>query len=191
MSDLADTLRGALDPSTADPSLPDGVPAAVVVPLVEAGDPSLLFTRRTQDVRTHKGEISFPGGARHPEDGSLLETALRETEEEVGIPRDRFEVLGRLRYMRAAVSGFVVVPYVARLSERPAVRPNPAEVDEVLELDLGRLAAAERLEERTWGRGSYHTYTYRLDGHVVWGLTGRILHHLFESLRQKGWTWQT
>jgi 8-oxo-dGTP pyrophosphatase MutT (NUDIX family) len=162
-----------------------------VVPVVEVGEPTLLFTRRTQDVRTHKGEVSFPGGARHPEDRTLLHTALRETEEEVGIPEDRLEVLGRLRYMRAAVSGFVVVPFVARLAERPTIRPNPAEVDEVLELELGRLAAAERLEERSWGRGSYHTYTYRLDGQVVWGLTGRILHHLLETLRQEGWTWQT
>lgn len=188
MSVLAETLRSALDPPTPDPSLPEGVPAAVVVPVLDAGEPTLLFTLRTHDVRTHKGEVSFPGGSRHAEDATLVDTALRETEEELGIPRDRFEVLGRLRYMRAAVSGFVVVPYVGRLVERPEVRPNPVEVAEVLEFDMARLAEVERLEQRKWASGSYHTYTYRLDGREVWGLTARILHHLLETLRREGWT---
>ncbi|HZD04496.1 MAG TPA: CoA pyrophosphatase, partial [Longimicrobiales bacterium] len=153
--------------------------------------PSLLFTLRTDDVRHHKGEVSFPGGARHAEDDDLLATALRETEEELGIGASRLEVLGRLAPVRATVSGYVVVPYVAHLAERPPIRPSPFEVAEVLEFPVAALARAERLERRTWEGGSYHTYTYRLDGQVVWGLTGRILHQLLETLRREGWRWQT
>lgn len=190
MTELPTLLRTGLRPARPDPELPDGVPAAVVLPLVGGDRPSLLFTRRTDDVRHHKGEVSFPGGARHAEDADLLGTALRETEEELGIEAAGLEVLGRLHVVRATVSGYVVLPFVAHLEELPPIRPNPLEVAEVLEFPLPALAEAERLEQRTWEGGSYHTYTYRLDGQVVWGLTGRILHQLLETLRREGWTWQ-
>lgn len=142
-------------------------------------------------MRYHKGEISFPGGARHDEDADLLATALRETEEELGIPPDRLEVLGTLPWTHTFVSGFVVVPFVARLGERPELRPSSVEVAEVLELGLGRLDRAERLARREWRGTAYDTYTYSIDEHTVWGVTGRILHTLLETLRGEGWTWQT
>ena len=191
MADLAETLRAALAPPRPDPPLPIGIPAAVVLPLVEGSEPALLFTRRAEDMRHHRGEVSFPGGARHAEDADLLATALRETEEELGIPAAAHDVLGRLVPMQAAVSGYAVVPFVARLGTRPDLRPNPMEVAEVLELPLDRLAAAEVLEQREWDGASYDTYTYRVDGQVVWGLTGRILHHLLRTLEREGWTWET
>lgn len=189
MADLAETLRGALPPPRPDPPLPEGLPAAVVLPLLEAPEPALLFTRRADDLRHHRGEVSFPGGARHDEDPDLLTTALRETEEELGIPASAHDVLGRLVPMQAGVSGYAVVPFVAHLGERPELRPNPMEVAEVLELPLERLAAVERLERVVWEGGSYDTYVYEVDGQVVWGLTGRILHHLLRTLEREGWTW--
>lgn len=189
MTDLAEILRGALAPPRPDPELPAGVPAAVILPIVETPEPALLFTRRTDDLRHHRGEVSFPGGAQHAEDPDLLATALRETEEELGIPARAHDVLGRLVPMQAAVSGYAVVPYVARLEGRPALRPNPLEVAEVLELPLARLAGVERLERRVWEGASYDTYIYRVDGQVVWGLTGRILHHLLRTLEREGWRW--
>ncbi|HEX6261404.1 MAG TPA: CoA pyrophosphatase [Actinomycetota bacterium] len=189
MADLAEMLRGALPPPRPDPPLPEGVPAAVVLPLLEAPEPALLFTRRTDDLRHHRGEVSFPGGARHDEDPDLLTTALRETEEELGIPASAHDVLGRLVPMQAGVSGYAVVPFVAHLGERPELRPNPMEVAEVLELPLELLAAVERLERVVWEGGSYDTYVYEVNGQVVWGLTGRILHHLLRTLEREGWTW--
>lgn len=191
MAELAEVLRGALAPPRPDPKLPAGVPAAVILPLLESPEPALLFTRRNEELRHHRGEVSFPGGARHDEDPDLLATALRETEEELGIPPTAHEVLGRLVPMQAAVSGYSVLPFVARLGERPELRPNPLEVAEVLELPLERLAAAERLERRVWEGASYDTYIYQVDGQVVWGLTGRILHHLLRTLEREGWTWKT
>jgi 8-oxo-dGTP pyrophosphatase MutT (NUDIX family) len=186
---LAETLRGSLLSPRPDPRLPRGAPAAVAVPLLDLEHPALLFTRRTDEVRHHKGEISFPGGAMQPEDPDLLATALRETEEELGLPGSVVEVLGALPLLETFVSGFVVVPFVVRLPERPELRPNPREVAEVLELDLAGLAAAERLVERRWRGTSFQTFVYEVDGYVVWGATGRILHELLESLRREGWTW--
>src|SRR5687767_2082314 len=82
-----DPLRVALDePAEVDPPDADTRMAAVLLPLLDGPEPSLVFTKRAEDLSRHQGEISFPGGLRHPEDRSLVETALRETEEEVGIP---------------------------------------------------------------------------------------------------------
>lgn len=187
MGDLVDVLRRGLAPPTPEPSLPPGMPSAVVVPIL--GDPpALVFTRRTDDVRHHKGEVSFPGGARHPEDPDLLTTALRETEEELAIPPAAIEVVGRLPLQDAVVSGFVVLPFVGLLSSRPQIRPNPIEVAEVLELEVERLAEAERVERRQWQGATYDTFVYEIEGTIVRGLTGRILHELLETLRREGWT---
>jgi 8-oxo-dGTP pyrophosphatase MutT (NUDIX family) len=182
-------LQRSLGPPRPDPDLPDAVPAGVVVPLLDLERPTVLFTKRTEEVRHHKGEISFPGGARHPEDPDLLSTALREIEEELGIGPADLEILGTLPVVETFVSGFAVVPFVARLPARPMLRPNPLEVEAALELDLARLAGAEVLVERRWEEATYHTFTYEVDGHVVWGATGRILHELLMTLRREGWTW--
>lgn len=191
MSLLSETLRRALAPARPDPPLPPGVPAAVVVPIVDVDPPSLLFTRRSDAVRTHKGEVSFPGGARHHDDPDLLATGLRETDEELGIAPASLEVLGALPWTPTFVSGFVVVPFVARLGERPRMTPSADEVAEVLEFDLDRLARAERVEQREWRGAAYDTHTYTLDGHTVWGVTGRILHSMLDMLTREGWTWGT
>ena len=186
MSGIGDALRGSLDDSRPDPPLPDGMPAAVIVPIVDVGEPTLLLTKRTETVRDHKGEISFPGGARHPEDPDLLTTALRETREELGIPAEELEVLGALSPTHTMVSGYVIVPFVARLAGRPELTPSPVEIAEVLELDLTRLLDVEREVEVV---GGLHAtmFVYETDGHVVWGATGRIVHELLEILRQSGW----
>lgn len=185
MSDLADLLRGALAPAHPDPPLPPGVPAAVVVPLVDGPEPSLLLTRRTHLVRDHKGEISFPGGVRHLDDPDLLTTALRETEEELGIPADRFDVLGALPPIDTVVTGYAVVPFVGRLAEMPPLAPSAVEIDEVIRLDLARLAAVEReVVAAGSGRG---WFAYEVDGHLVWGATGRMVHSLLRVLRAEGW----
>ncbi len=160
----------------------------MVVPVLDLPEPALLFTVRSMQVRDHKGEISFPGGVRHREDASLLHTALRETEEELGIAPDRIEVLGSLPPTQTVVSGFLIVPFVGILAERPEMTPSPIEIDEVLELEIRRLAAVEREagadhegERRTW-------FAYEVDGNTVWGATGRIVRSFLEALRSGGWS---
>jgi 8-oxo-dGTP pyrophosphatase MutT (NUDIX family) len=184
VADLVEILRRALPPPRPDPPLPEGTPAAVLVPLVEVPPPTLLFTLRTDLVLHHKGEISFPGGVRHGDDPDLVTTALRETEEELGIPPSAVEILGALPAVHTVVSGYVIVPFVGRLAEVPPLSPSPIEVAEVLQLDLARLAKVER-EVISGGGGSWHAY--ELDGNLVWGATGRVLHQLLDVLRGEDW----
>jgi 8-oxo-dGTP pyrophosphatase MutT (NUDIX family) len=185
VDDVVDLLRRALPPPRPDPALPDGVPAGVLVPLVEGPEPSLIFTLRTELVLHHKGEISFPGGVRHPEDPDLVTTALRETEEELGIPPSVVDVLGALPPVHTMVSGYVIVPFVGRLAELPPLAPSPIEVAEVLHLELARLAKVER-EVLAEGAGR-SWFAYELGGSLVWGATGRILNSLLSVLRNEGW----
>jgi len=187
VSDLRAALDGLLLDPGPDPSLPEGTPAAVILPIIDGREPAILLTLRTQLVRDHRGEISFPGGARHREDPNLLDTALRETEEELGIPRTLFEVLGSLPPTHTIVSGYVIAPYVGLLSGRPAMTPSAAEIAEVLELPVRRLIEVER---EVPAPGGLHPtmYAYEVDGHVVWGATGRILHGFLELLAKGGWS---
>ncbi len=172
---------------TEPPPLPDGAPAGVLVPILDGPEPSLIFTVRADSLRHHSGEISFPGGRAHPEDADLMATALRETQEELGLPPDAVEVIGCLPFVHTRVTGFVVVPYVGLLSARPDLVPNPDEIAEVLEVPLAALLATE--EEREWEFDTerYQTYQYAHGAHTVWGATARIVKDLLDRLREEGW----
>jgi 8-oxo-dGTP pyrophosphatase MutT (NUDIX family) len=185
---MGSALRAGLAPLRPEPDVAGGVPAGVLVPLVDGPEPHLVLTRRTDLVRHHRGEISFPGGVHHPDDPDLLTTALRETEEELGIPAGIVEILGLLPPVHTIVSGYVIVPVVGLLRERPAMTPSPVEIDEVLELPVSALAAAEREVVATDGDGvTRGWFAYEVDGQVVWGATGRIVHSFLEALRLGGW----
>ncbi|MGH2723434.1 MAG: NUDIX hydrolase [Actinomycetota bacterium] len=189
MNGIVDALAGSLAPARPEPRVEGGVPAAVLVPVIDLPDPVLVLTKRTETVRDHKGEISFPGGVRHPEDPSLVATALRETEEELAIPAGAVEVLGMLPSTHTVVSGYVIVPYVGLLQRRPPMRPSAIEVAEVLELEVARFADVERAEGGNDPAGEFQTwFAYQLDGHLVWGATGRILHTFLDALAAGGWS---
>jgi 8-oxo-dGTP pyrophosphatase MutT (NUDIX family) len=181
-------LREVLAPTIPEPDVAGGVPAGVIVPVIGGSEPTVLLTRRTDLVRHHKGEVSFPGGVRHAEDPDLLTTALRETEEELGIPPEGFDVLGLLPPVHTVVSGYVIVPFVALLPERPELTLSPVEIDEVLEVPVAALAHAEREVQAIDGDGATRGwFAYEVEGHVVWGATGRIVHAFLEALRRSGW----
>jgi 8-oxo-dGTP pyrophosphatase MutT (NUDIX family) len=185
---MGSALRSGLAPIRQEPEVVGGVPAGVLVPLVDGPHPHLVLTRRTDLVRHHKGEISFPGGVRHAEDPDLLTTALREAQEELGIPAEAVQILGFLPPVHTIVSGFVIVPFVGVLPKRVPMTPSPDEIDEVLELSVSALAAAEREVMATDGDGvSRGWFAYDVDGRVVWGATGRIVHSFLEALRRGGW----
>jgi len=160
-------------------------PAAVLLLLFgPTGDEQILLTVRSNDVEHHKGQISLPGGAVDEVDADLIATALRETEEEVGVERSAVEILGRLDD-RVTVSDFRVSPIVGALRQRPvAFRPSPFEVAEVLEVPLRHLLdASNRVDEplvrngRSEMRPAYHYGNYH-----IWGATARILADLLELL---------
>jgi 8-oxo-dGTP pyrophosphatase MutT (NUDIX family) len=177
----SERLRDALPRDAPDPPPGEGTPAAVMVPVLDLADPAVLLTVRSDLVGDHRGEISFPGGVRHLGDADLLATALRETEEELGIPPEAFEVLGALPPTPTVVSGYVIQPFVGLLAQRPRLSPNPVEIAEVLELDIARLAGVEEEVHRETAPGVRRSwFAYTLDGHTVWGATGRILHSFLD-----------
>jgi 8-oxo-dGTP pyrophosphatase MutT (NUDIX family) len=156
--------------------------AAVLVPMHGWPDkPGLVFTERRSDLRRHAGEVSFPGGRR--DDGEeLLETALREAEEEIGLSRDRVEVAGALPPIGTFVTNYKVHPFVGLIEEGMRFEPNPDEVESVLVASLDDLLAAYA-KRRLVRRGvPIKTDTYEIGGKLIWGATARILRDLFEHL---------
>jgi 8-oxo-dGTP pyrophosphatase MutT (NUDIX family) len=174
--------------STTDNSASTGpIAAAVLVPLFPASDSGSLyavFTRRRTDLRRHAGEISFPGGRQDPEDADLAETALREAEEEIGLPRARVSLLGELSPVSTFVTNYVIHPFVGLIPNGLRWEASPTEVDAVLELPLDALRAA-RTRTRIERRGiSFQTDAYVLDEHLIWGATARILENLLERAEE-------
>ncbi len=159
--------------------------AAVLMTIFQRdGEPYFFLTQRTQEVSTHKGQISFPGGLRENADSSLRETGLREMEEEVGIPADFVEVLGRFnQYM--AVTNYRVTPFVAFLREGFSVSLNPREVERILEVPLRFFYQAEPTDEihHRFGR-AVTLYFYDYEGDVIWGLTAAMIKDLIEFLEE-------
>jgi 8-oxo-dGTP pyrophosphatase MutT (NUDIX family) len=156
----------------------------VLVPLfLSAGEPHAVFTRRRTDLRRHAGEISFPGGRRDPEDAGLKDTALREAEEEIGLPRAEVEMLGELPATSTFATNYVIHPFVGEIPAGLAWRVSEREVDAVLELPLKALQAS-RARTRLERRGiSFETDAYLLDEHLIWGATARILEDLLGQLQ--------
>lgn len=184
-SDLRTRLPGLLDPHPSpEPAAGDRL-AAVLLPLVDGE--RLVFTRRTEDLPRHPGEISFPGGLQHAEDEDLAATALRESEEELGLAPGDVEVVGALEPVHTFVSAILVVPFVGLLRGEPAFTPNAGEIAEVLWYGLEELDAAETTVE--WPRDGhvYRGFAYPMsDGNTVWGVTAKILHELIELMRTPG-----
>lgn len=149
---------------------------------VHDGATHVVFTRRRDDMRRHAGEISFPGGRQDEGDEDLRLTALREAEEEVGLPRDAVEVIGALQPVPTIATGFGVYPFVGLIEPGHTWRPSAGEVAEVLELTLDDLRAGYG-RERMLRRGiPFRTDVYVVGEHLIWGATARILGDLLDRL---------
>ena len=173
-----------LDPAeTVKMSAPGSTKAAVLVPVyVQDGDLTAVFTKRPADMRRHAGEISFPGG-RRDEGEELRETALREAEEEIGLRRELVDVVGALPPTGTFVTSYEIYPFVGLTAPGGTFRPNPVEVDEIVELSLPDLLAGYE-KKRLIRRGvPIKTDTYTVRGHLIWGATARILAGLLERLK--------
>jgi 8-oxo-dGTP pyrophosphatase MutT (NUDIX family) len=158
--------------------------AAVLLLVFELdGHPHILLTRRTQDVRTHKGQISFPGGMRL--DGESLDrTALRETFEEIGISDRQIELLGRF-HDYVSSSEYLVVPFVGFIKEAFTTEPQAREVAEILLVPFQVFTDPGRMRvERLMRSGKLmDIYFYSFAPHEIWGLTARIIKDFLEMLR--------
>jgi 8-oxo-dGTP pyrophosphatase MutT (NUDIX family) len=159
------------------------VPAAVLLPIVRRSEPTLLFTRRTAHLARHAGQVSFPGGRWHAEDSSLVETALRETQEETGIEIGKVSVAGFLDPYETG-TGFAILPVVGVVDEEFSLRPNPHEVANIFEAPLVFLLDPANCRKccREWGGKKREFYAFTWREHDIWGATAAILVNLREQL---------
>jgi 8-oxo-dGTP pyrophosphatase MutT (NUDIX family) len=155
--------------------------AGVLVPLyVENGELHAVFTKRREDLRRHPGEISFPGGRYDEGESDLRATALREAEEEIGLPRDAVEIVGALQPTPTIATGYAVYPFVGLIDPGREWTISAREVAEVIELPLSALRAGYG-RRRLIRRGlPIRTDTYEVGEHLIWGATARILADLFD-----------
>ncbi len=157
--------------------------AAVLVPLyLDRGRLHAVFTRRQDDLRRHPGEISFPGGRYDEGEPDLRATALREANEEIGLPKDAVEIVGALQPTQTIATGYAVYPFVGLIEAGRTWTPSANEVAEVLELPLDELLSGYA-RRRLVRRGvPIRTDTYVVGENLIWGATARILADLFDRI---------
>ena len=159
-------------------------PAAVLVPLVDRGELTLLLTQRTAHLKDHPGQISFPGGRIEPDDRSPADGALREAEEEIGLARHHVEILGYLpTYLTG--TGFDVTPVVGLLHPPLELKADTFEVAEIFEVPLTHLLDASNYHQMAVQvegvRRSFYSIPYR--DRFIWGATAGMIRTLFDRLQ--------
>jgi 8-oxo-dGTP pyrophosphatase MutT (NUDIX family) len=162
---------------------PESTAAVLILLVQEQQEWKIVYTRRTNNVKTHQGEVSFPGGSFESEDESIVQTALRETFEEIGVKEDCIKILGRMEAIRT-ISNFMVHPVVGILTCIPEFKINPDEVERVFMIPLHWLENPENyfeqdhLVENRFVRKVIHYRNF--EGEHLWGLTARITQQLLE-----------
>lgn len=181
---MRDRIREAVRRGGVRKSRASGREAAVLVPIVERADGLwIVFTKRTDDVPTHKGQVSFPGGSRDATDPDLETTALRETHEEIGVDPSTIEIVGRLND-HYTISGFLVAPFVGFVPDGLAYRPNPRECAEVLEIPVRELLEEGYFAKILARAGMKRAVLfYRARGEIVWGVTASMLRDFLDRVR--------
>jgi 8-oxo-dGTP pyrophosphatase MutT (NUDIX family) len=152
--------------------------SAVLIPLFyNQGQYHVLFTERSDEVVFHKGQVCFPGGTREPSDSSLLQTALRESAEEIGLEAKDIEILGELDDNLTLVTNYVISPFVAFIPHPYSLRTNGREVKGTFSVPLSFL-----MDEANFKQDSY---AYEYGGHIIWGATARILRQFIDLLKSE------
>ncbi len=162
-------------------------PSAVLVPIYhKQGEYYILLTQRTEMVKNHKGQISFPGGAYEEKDGTLVNTVLRECAEEIGLAAEGIELLGELDDTITMTSGFIISPFVASIPWPYSFEADPTETKEIIEVPISALLDKDCLRQETEVRdGQVVTrYFYHYQGKVIWGATARILSQFLDIFTQ-------
>ncbi len=178
---LADRRRRVVDSESL-------IPAAVLLLLTNRRGPHVVFAKRTEDVAHHKGQFSFPGGIVETWDGSRLETALREAQEEIGLPPSAVDILGTLDDTETRATQFVITPFVGMISRPVSYTPDGKEIERVLEVPLEALLDPANVRVEMWERdGEIHpVYFYEYNGETIWGATARILKQFLDLVFPEG-----
>ena len=177
--DLAKARAGLAGraPRPALTEAPEDRPSAVLVPLFEdEGELRVVLTLRNSNLRSHAGQVSFPGGRMDPGEDPVT-TALREAHEETALEPGCVEIIGELDHLRTIVSNSFIVPIVGVLSERQVLTPNPAEVDRIFDVSFSELLAPGVYREERWGIPNVERAIsfFEVEGETVWGATGTML----------------
>lgn len=182
--DLKEQIRESLAARRRVALAPGPVPAAVLIPLfMKEGAYHILFTKRAENLTHHRGEISFPGGVSQPEDLDTLQTALRETWEEVGIPPDEVEILGALDDF-LSIHNFLVTPYVGVVAPDRQFVANPGEIERIIEVPLDFLLTPGifQLRDWTWQGRTLQLFFLTYGEDTIWGLTAAMLKQFLETI---------
>jgi len=159
--------------------------AAVLVPLFKKGeDCHIVFTKRTDTVRYHKGEISFPGGVFDKKDLELKRTALREAFEEIGLKENDVQIIGMLDDI-VTITQFIVTPFVGLFSYPYPFELSSIEIAELIEVPVSSLLDEDCYSEREIIRGTRKeiVYAYQYESHIIWGATARILKQFLDMIQ--------
>jgi len=152
--------------------------SAVLIPLFcSQGQYYVLFTERSDEVGFHKGQVSFPGGTREPSDSSLLQIALRETEEEISLKAKDVEILGEFDDTLTLISNYIISPFVAFIPYPYPFKADGIEIREIFFVPLSFL-----MDEANFRQDSY---SYEYEGHIIWGATARILRQFIDLLKSE------
>ena len=186
---LFDAVRALGEPTPIAGGAPPGArPSAVLIPIYDEGDGAVVvLTRRAQHLRSHKGEVSFPGGRQEPGE-QPHETALRESEEETGLRPDEVELIGELDPLATFSSQSLIVPFVGMLARRPDLVAHESEVEAILHVALAELLHEDAYREELWPfpQGYHPLYFFEIVGDTIWGATARILHQLLSIATGSG-----
>jgi 8-oxo-dGTP pyrophosphatase MutT (NUDIX family) len=158
-------------------------PAAVLVPVIDRGEPTVLLTMRTADLASHAGQVAFPGGKIEPADESPIAAAMREAREETGLAPALIEPIGYLD-LYLTFSGFRILPAVARVKPGFTLTPNPREVTETFEVPLKFLMtpANHQRKTRDWNGFARDYYVMPYENRYIWGITAGILRNLYDRV---------
>ena len=158
-------------------------PAAVLVPVIDRADPTVLLTIRTHDLTSHAGQVAFPGGKIEPNDDSPIDAAMREASEEVGLAPALIEPLGYLD-LYLTFSGFRILPTVARVRPDFKLTLNPGEVTEAFEVPLSFLMTPANLQlrSREWKGIQREYYAIPYGDRYIWGITAGIVRNLYDRV---------